>query len=99
MAYVNPFATNLFYQNGKWYQTNDVVDENGHIMLSNNRKLNALDNVKAALDQPGVRCEKLEVINRDQIVGRYSIVDGKLVEENGVSVNKNVPYMNIPEWC
>jgi hypothetical protein len=96
VAKVNPYELVLFYINGKWFNTNDIVDSNGHILSGNSKRR---EYIQADMDTS--KCEHLIAINPDGIIKRQEISDNTLVEKDGKIVTPPVvvPVMDIPEWC
>jgi hypothetical protein len=80
-----------------WYFTIQNYDEHGNVINSQSEEEYLKGNV----------CDKIQVINlasynKSDLLFRYYIKDGKLIEHNGTYDGHNpgnVNYMNPPNWC
>ena len=90
-ALVDPNLQTLFLYNNKWVNTLDDVDQNGNI----------IDDPTGLPDLNGdnIRCEKLSLINVDQVVKRTYISQNKFYEKDGLINNDPAPEMDTPDWC
>ncbi|HLX53953.1 MAG TPA: hypothetical protein VKR58_08425 [Aquella sp.] len=97
-AYVNPFAINLIYKNGKYYQIEMDIDNDGNsVVYDVHRGLILRDN---NIDSDSlIVCEKIDPIIQNQGIPRYYVEDSIVLEEAGKSVKYPAPSMEIPSWC
>lgn len=94
-AYVNKFPETLFNVDGKWYKTGDITDENGDVVISNNK---IMIRSTPTIDENST-CENVTLIDLDQIVPRFYIDNSIIKEKDGKLVHIQAENMGIPAWC